>query len=299
MADYFIEASTAQTGTQIILRSLGGVEGFLIKAFDEFSDDFKDAVHPHRHDHYTGMLIENGEVEVLLDFEPFKMPAGTLFISPPYQVHQVNKSSKASGWYFSFENDLIEESVRATLDKSLEEIISVKLTVKEFDWFKSMLLSIIALEHINQTGYKDVSHPLLSAFVAQGGLCYQSKHQFSTANIASRPVIITKKFMNLVRHNYHHLKKPADYADKLHITVTYLSETVKKITNLSATQIIQREVLKEAQRMLYYTDKSIKEIADLLGYEDEKYFMRLFRKKTGLSPTQYRMHNSPSDDYLF
>ncbi|WP_125720477.1 helix-turn-helix domain-containing protein [Flavobacterium ustbae] len=157
----------------------------------------------------------------------------------------------------------------------------------------------MSLDKLNQATYKDVSHPLLSAFVAQAGLSYQSKQQINIATTASRSVIITKKFMNLVRHNYHHLKKPADYAFKLHISVTYLNDTVKKTTNLSTSLIIQKEVLREAQRLLYYTDKSIKEISDLLGYEDEKYFMRIFRKKTGFSPTEYRKHNAPPIDYLF
>ena len=296
-----IPATTAKMNksTPVILRKLENSKGFIVKAWDEFSDDFKDALYPHRHDHYTGMLIENGEVEVLLDFEPFQMPAKTLFISPPWQIHQVHKASQASGWYFSFENDLFEESVRATLDKSLEEIISIELTNTEYNWFKSVLLSIIALDELNEIPYKEVSHPLLSAFVAQAGLTYQSKPQINTVNFASRPVIITKKFINLVRHNYHRLKRPADYAEKLHISVSYLNDTVKKITGLSASLIIQKEILREAQRILYYTDISIKEISDLLGYEDEKYFMRLFRKKTGFSPTEYRKHNAPPDHYLF
>lgn len=281
----------------IVLRELKNIEGFILKAWNEFSDDFKDALKPHRHDHYTGMLIENGEVEVLLDFESYLMPSNTLFISPPWQVHQIRKASMASGWYFSFENDLIEQSVRATLDKSLEEIMFIELTETEFYWFKSIILSIISLQDLNQMTCKDVSHPLLSAFVAQAGLSFQKKPKTDKTNFASRSVIITKKFINLVRHNYRHLKKPADYADKLHISVTYLNDSVKKTADASATLIIQKEIMREAQRLLYYTDHSIKEISDLLGYEDEKYFMRLFKKKTGFSPTEYRKHNSPPNDY--
>lgn len=282
----------------IVLRELKSIEGFILKAWDEFSDDFKDALQPHRHDHYTGMLIEHGEVEVLLDFETYLMPAKTLFISPPWQVHQIHKASQASGWYFSFENNLIEQSVRATLDKSLEGIMFIELTETEFLWFKSIIMSILSLEDLNQIIYKDVSHPLLSAFVAQAGLSYQRKQKSYKTNFASRSLIVTKKFINLVRHNYRHLKKPADYAEKLHISVTYLNDSVKRTTDSSATLIIQKEIIREAQRLLYYTHNNVKEISDLLGYEDEKYFMRLFKKKTGFSPTEYRKHNSPPKDYL-
>lgn len=298
MANYSITESNSDKGVQIVLRRLEGIEGFIVNAYDEFSDDFTDALHPHRHDHYTCMLIENGELEVLLDFEHFIMPAKTLFISPPWQVHQVLKTSHGTGWYVSFENDLIEASVRSTLDKCLEEIISVELTQVEFNWFKSLLLSIMSLDKLNTTPYKDVSHPLLSAFVAQAGLSYQKRPQSNKANFASRSVMITKKFMNLVKHHYRDLKRPSDYAAKLHISVTYLNDTVKKTTDSSASLIIQKEILREAQRLLYYTADSIREISDRLGYEDEKYFMRFFKKKTGFSPTAYRKQNSPPSDYL-
>ena len=44
----------------------------------------------------------------------------------------------------------------------------------------------------------------------------------------------------------------------------------------------------EAQRELIYTNASIKQIADGLGFEDESYFGRFFRKQTGFRPTEFR-----------
>ena len=46
--------------------------------------------------------------------------------------------------------------------------------------------------------------------------------------------------------------------------------------------------MKEAQLLLKNTDNPIQSIAFSVGYHDEKYFSRLFKKVTGLSPSEYR-----------
>ena len=46
--------------------------------------------------------------------------------------------------------------------------------------------------------------------------------------------------------------------------------------------------MKEAKRLLEETDKRIIEISNLIGYENEKHFMRIFKNTTGVSPTEFR-----------
>ena len=53
--------------------------------------------------------------------------------------------------------------------------------------------------------------------------------------------------------------------------------------------MIAERVLVEAQRELIYTNSTIQQIAAGLGFEDESYFGRVFRKATGLSPQAYRV----------
>lgn len=70
--------------------------------------------------------------------------------------------------------------------------------------------------------------------------------------------------------------------------MSYLNDTVKAVTGFSLSYFIQQEILAEAQRLLFYTELSIKEIADRLGYEDPKYFIRFFGKGKGESPSLFR-----------
>ena len=107
-------------------------------------------------------------------------------------------------------------------------------------------------------------------------------------NYSTRSIEITRQFRQLVKEHFPKLKKPADYASKMALTVSYLNDTVKSTTGFHATWLIQQEIFREAQRLLFYTDKSVKEVAFQLGYDDYKYFIRMFGKITGMSPASFR-----------
>ena len=47
-------------------------------------------------------------------------------------------------------------------------------------------------------------------------------------------------------------------------------------------------VITEAKRLFYYTDKSVKEIADDLGFDDVSHFSKFFKKQTSLNPTELK-----------
>ncbi|WP_409012660.1 helix-turn-helix domain-containing protein [Dyadobacter sp. 3J3] len=71
-----------------------------------------------------------------------------------------------------------------------------------------------------------------------------------------------------------------------------MNDTAKAVTGFPLTYFIQQEVINKAQRLLYYSEMSIKEIAYTLGYEDDKYFIRLFGKSTGSSPAVFRKNKA-------
>jgi AraC-like DNA-binding protein len=99
---------------------------------------------------------------------------------------------------------------------------------------------------------------------------------------------IVCRFKSLLHENLNDKKNPSQYADMLCITPQYLNKVVKKVTGFTASYWIQHEIILEAKRLLFYTNKSVKEIAFQLGYEDHAYFTRLFSKVCSMSPTQFR-----------
>jgi AraC-like DNA-binding protein len=62
----------------------------------------------------------------------------------------------------------------------------------------------------------------------------------------------------------------------------------KKYTGLSPTQYFINLKIHLAKRMLQNSNTSIKEISYILNFETQEYFAKLFKKKTGMSPTEFR-----------
>ncbi|TKD65398.1 AraC family transcriptional regulator [Flavobacterium sp. ASW18X] len=77
-------------------------------------------------------------------------------------------------------------------------------------------------------------------------------------------------------------------AAKLSVSQRYLSDTLKKETGKTTTEHLQLQLINEAKNRLLQPHKTIAEIAYELGFEYPPYFSRLFKKKEGISPTEYR-----------
>ncbi|MDW3645723.1 MAG: helix-turn-helix transcriptional regulator [Bacteroidia bacterium] len=76
-------------------------------------------------------------------------------------------------------------------------------------------------------------------------------------------------------------------AEQMSVSQRYLSDTLKKETGKTTTEHLQLYLIDEAKHILLKPNKTISEVAYELGFEYPQYFSRLFKKKEGLSPSDY------------
>ena len=81
-------------------------------------------------------------------------------------------------------------------------------------------------------------------------------------------------------------------ADKLHLSANYLGDLLKKETGKSAQEHVQLRLIEAAKEKMFEKDKSVSQIAYELGFEYPQYFSRLFKKRTGMTPNEYRISNT-------
>ena len=101
------------------------------------------------------------------------------------------------------------------------------------------------------------------------------------------------KLENLVEQNYKSVKFPKKYAALMNISEKHLNRICKACLNKTTTDIIADRVIVEAKRLLIISKFSISQVAEELGYIDNAYFSRLFKKKSHQTPLQFiQQYNS-------
>lgn len=86
-----------------------------------------------------------------------------------------------------------------------------------------------------------------------------------------------------------------DYAESLHISTNWFIHNFKQYAGMSPAQYILSLRMVNAQSLLERTTYNIKEISEIVGYENPLYFSRVFKKEIGKSPTQYRKEMIPTE----
>lgn len=80
-------------------------------------------------------------------------------------------------------------------------------------------------------------------------------------------------------------------AEQLHLSANYFGDLIKRETSASAQEYIQEKVIALAKQKIFDVNKSISTIAYELGFKYPQHFTRLFKKKVGMSPIEYRNSN--------
>ena len=86
-----------------------------------------------------------------------------------------------------------------------------------------------------------------------------------------------------------------DYAESLHISTNWFIHNFKQYAGMSPAQYILSLRMVNAQSLLERTTYNIKEISEIVGYENPLYFSRVFKKEIGKSPAQYRKEMTPTE----
>ena len=97
------------------------------------------------------------------------------------------------------------------------------------------------------------------------------------------------KFCDLVETSFSDHLTLADYAERLSITGARLNDICRRIANLPSKEVVHERLLQEARRLLRFSAVQVSEIGYQLGFADPAYFSRFFTKRTGLSPSQFRL----------
>ena len=100
--------------------------------------------------------------------------------------------------------------------------------------------------------------------------------------------LLVRTLTEYISEHYRTLKSNSEIANALNYHESYLNKVMKEALGTTLHQFINQKRLEEAERMLLYSELSIEEISEQVGFQNTKHFSTLFRHKYGTSPSRYR-----------
>lgn len=111
---------------------------------------------------------------------------------------------------------------------------------------------------------------------------------------ADRPFTLTEKALDFIEENYMHQIRLDDVAEHIGRTPSHTSHLVKAATGITVVEHVREVRIKNACRMLAYSNVPLEDVISSCGFVSESYFHRIFREKLGTTPNRYRTSHSLS-----
>jgi AraC-like DNA-binding protein len=226
-------------------------------------------------DHQEILLQQNDVVSLShlqhLEFKAINGEYLTLaFNSNFYCIYGNDHEVSCSGLLFNGSSHLIRFTLNDQEQQKLNEITHIMMN--EFD--------------VTDNLQEEMLRIVLKRFIIQ---CTRiARQRLNITQEKEYGFEIVRQYHNLVDEYYRSKKQVQDYADLLHKSPKTLSNIFSSYKLSSPLRVIHERVEAEAKRLLLYSSKSIKEIADILGFEDQATFSRFFKKMSGQSAIQFR-----------
>jgi AraC-like DNA-binding protein len=259
----------------------------------EFKDDslFNS---PKKNNYFSMLLISKGKGGVQRDMTSYVFNSGCLLCFAIYQPFIVLPEKELEGVLISFHPGFFclfkhrsEVSCNGVLFNNLYDTPVVDLNGDEMRSLSVVADQITAELRDRQQPDQDVLLSYLKIFLIQASRIKIGQRQDGEVRISKTPLTL-ENLQDAIEINFKTLHSPGDYGELLNISTKALNKASKAHFNKTLSDLIAERRIIEAKRELYLTAKAVKEIAFELGYEDEFYFSRYFKKKVGVSPQIFR-----------
>lgn len=156
--------------------------------------------------------------------------------------------------------------------------------------YKALFRKIIQELQLCRYGYEDYIASLFNDILLL--VDRQQHEQKKTTGNVQEQIERAAAYFN---ENYNTKISIDDYAESLHISTNWFIHNFKQYAGMSPAQYILSLRMVNAQSLLERTTYNIKEISEIVGYENPLYFSRVFKKEIGKSPAQYRKERTTEE----
>ncbi|GAA5224716.1 AraC family transcriptional regulator [Membranihabitans marinus] len=245
---------------------------------------------PHRLSFFALIIVNKGKGSHQIDLVDYSIEKGSVLKIAKGQVHAFEKNPKYEGYMIIFTEAFILNYFTPSSIQQISHLYNYHLSTpiengeKLNDDFIEQLIQEFKIK--NTFGQKNIIAAILALYLLK--LERNSENnQLNDENSKYYNLFI--QFKNLVELHYSNTRTVKDYANMMFISTKHLNQVVKEYTLNTAKAFIDNYVIMETKRAIVSTDKSLKEIAYEIGFEEVTNFTKFFKNITGISPKEFRM----------
>jgi AraC-like DNA-binding protein len=250
---------------------------------------------------YYTISLKRGVTKMFYGQQEYDFDEGVLYFMAPNQVLRVNshpdETLKRSGWLLLIHPDFLWNTTLATkikqyefFDYSVNEALF--LSEKEEEILNNIINNIRQEYHSNIDKFsQNIIISQIETLLNYSERFYQ--RQFITRKITNHKIL--SRLDNLLTGYFDSedlvakgLPTVQSVSAALNVSPNYLTGLLKVLTGQSTQQHIHDKLIEKAKEKLSTTDLSVSEIAYELGFEHPQSFNKLFKKKTHLTPVEFK-----------
>ncbi len=249
----------------------------------------------HVHTFYEIIWFQEEGGTHTVDFQDYEVHKNSLFFLSPGQVHHFDGKTMHKGVLIQFCTDFMR-------DEQASEDIFLKYDVfnaqsspccQVTDEVAALRLAqLVAQMEAELLERKAFAHTDMLRSLVRQFLILVYRHGQCEKSLkldAKRPVHrLYAQFRQLVEREYMHLHTVSEYAQRLNVSVRTLSLSVHECAATTPLVMINNRITLEAKRLLRYSPMIVKQVAQHLGYDDVSYFVKFFKRQTGVLPKEFR-----------
>lgn len=243
--------------------------------------------------YYSIVVVWTGNVTLVIDDEPLQLNKGQVYcVSPKCYVSMQDMSGESSVYQFNKQFYCVELHDKEVSCNGLlfnGAFPGPVLTLNEKEERAFDLLHQVFLDELENGDHiqAEMVRVLLKRLIIK---CARiAREQLNEQKqMGHTETDLLRDFNALLEKHYKEWHKVQQYADALFKSPKTISNVFKQYGAETPLQLIHNRIALEARRLLHYTDKTSKEVAYELGFDEPAQFNRLFKKLAGLTPTEFR-----------
>ncbi len=252
----------------------------------------------HNHPGHEVQIIVSGSYKSFISDKLYNLKEGDIYVIKPFQYHSHNSCEpNNASCRFSFNIS----AVNIKRNNSFLNAISIFNFIKEdviklpSDTILKLVYSIIEEIKNRDSGYLEIVKNFLSSIIIYLARHEKNKDVDSNQEYSEHKSKKMDRIYNIEQFFYHNYFKSVfleDLASELKVSSRQANNIMSELFGMSFSRKLEEIRIKNAATLLMFSNKNIKEISSACGFNSINYFYLIFKKQTGVSPSQYRNLNN-------